>query len=297
VTQRIFGAIEAGGTKFVCGIGGSRRGSIETCTISTRDPDTTFAEVAGFFESVRHHGELAAIGIGSFGPLDLDERSASHGHILRTPKPGWEGVDLLGQVKRLAGVPAAIDTDVNAAALAEATVARSGIRSLAYVTVGTGIGVGIVIDGRPVHGLGHPEAGHLMLRRHPAHESFAGTCPFHKDCLEGLASGTAIAAAWGATPSQLPADHVFWEVEAFYLAQLCGALFLTLAPEMIVLGGGVMSHRELFDPVRAKTVELLAGYVAGVSDEAQMIRRVVPPACAEPSGLIGSYLLAEQLPG
>lgn len=293
----IVGAIEAGGTKFVCGIGSSSGGSIETRVIPTGDPDTTFAEVAAFFESGKRHGELAAIGIGSFGPLDLDQRSPSFGHILRTPKPGWEDVDLLGRVKQLAGIPVAIDTDVNAAALAEANVARSGISSLAYVTVGTGIGVGIIIDGKPVHGLGHPEAGHLLPRRHPAHTSFAGTCPFHKDCFEGLASGTAIKAGWGATPSQLPGDHVFWEVEAFYLAQLCSSLFLMAAPELIVLGGGVMNHHELFAPIRAKTVELLAGYLAGASDEAQLIRRIVPPACAEPSGLIGSYLLAEQLLG
>lgn len=295
MTPRIVGAIEAGGTKFVCGIGSSRGGSLETRVIPTRDPDTTLAEVAGFFESTRHLGEPAAIGIGSFGPLDLDEASSSYGHILRTPKPGWEGIDLLGRVRQLVGIPAAIDTDVNAAALAEAKVARSGIGSLAYVTVGTGIGVGIVVDGKPIHGLGHPEAGHLLPRRHPAHASFAGSCPFHKDCFEGLASGTAITAAWGARPSQLPADHVFWEVEAFYLAQLCSSLFLMAAPEIIVLGGGVMSHRELFAPIRAKTVELLAGYLAGAGDAEQVARRIVAPACTEASGLIGSYLLAEQI--
>jgi fructokinase len=291
----LVGAIEAGGTKFVCGVGTSNGGSLETHTVSTRDPEMTFAEIAHFFEGAVRHSPLAAIGIGTFGPVELDRTSTRFGQILRTAKPGWEGANLVELVKGMSRLPVAIDTDVNAAALAEAKFAATPVRNLAYVTVGTGIGVGIVIDGKPVHGLGHPEAGHLYPRRHPAHGAFPGSCPFHGDCYEGVASGVAINSAWGGTPSQLPQDHVFWEVEAYYLAQLCGSLFLTLAPEIIVLGGGVMTHRELFNPIRRHTSDLLAGYFAGATSEAEISRRIVPPVCLEPSGLIGSYMLAEQL--
>lgn len=295
MVQPLLGAIEAGGTKFVCGIGSVKGGSIETAVIPTRDPDSTFADVDAFFRRAGRHGDLAAVGIASFGSLDLDPGSACYGRIVRTPKPGWDGADLLGRVRAMTGVPTAIDTDVNAAALAEARAAGPDISSLAYATVGTGIGVGIVVDGNALHGAAHPEAGHILPRRHPAHDGFAGVCSFHGDCLEGLASGVAIRAAWGAAPSALPADHVFWDVQAYYLAQLCMTLFLTVAPQRIVMGGGVMSHRALFAPIHAHTARLLAGYWPVAVSPDQMAERIVPPSCVEPPGLIGAYLLAEQL--
>jgi fructokinase len=289
----IFGAIEAGGTKFVCAVGSADGGSLRSATIATRDPDSTFADVAAFFAEAAPLGELAGMGIASFGPVDLDPRSSSYGHILATPKAAWQGTDMIGRVRALTRAPVGLDTDVNAAALAEAKAA-GGVRQLAYVTVGTGIGVGLVSDGRPVHGIGHPEAGHILVRRHPAHGDFAGNCPFHKDCLEGLAAGPAVEKAWGVSPSLMPADHPFWEVEADYLAQLSMSLFLTMAPDHIVLGGGVMKQARLLSLIRARTLELLGGYVAGVKDMAAMAQRIIPPACAEPSGLVGAYLLAEQ---
>ncbi len=291
----LFAAVEAGGTKFVCGIGSSAGGSLRTAVVPTRDPDATLAEVVSFFGDAAGHGRIEALGIASFGPLDLDPASATFGHILRTPKPGWEGTDLLGRLRATLGLPAAIDTDVNAAALAEARHgAARDARNLAYATVGTGIGVGIVAEGRPIHGIGHPEAGHMMLRRHPAHAGFAGVCPFHGDCLEGLASGPAIIAAWGASLSALPDDHIAWEAEADYLAQLCAALFLTVAPEQIVLGGGVMAHHRLFAPIRERTLGLLGGYLRGVAAKADIEWRITAPGCAEPSGLVGAYMLAER---
>jgi fructokinase len=287
------GAVEAGGTKFLCGVG-SAAGSLATATIPTRDPETTLAEVEAFFAT---HGSIDALGIGSFGPLDLETASPTFGHILRTPKPGWSGVDLRGRLAATLGVPAAIDTDVNAAALAEAEQAAVGTGTLAYVTVGTGIGVGIVADGKPLHGAGHPEAGHLLPRRHPAHGGFAGVCSFHGDCLEGLASGPAIVAAWGSPASELAEDHIFWEVEAGYLAQLCAALFLTIAPHRIVLGGGVMDNRRLLPAVRVATQALLGGYIAALAEPGALERRIVAPACAEPAGLVGAYLLAARALG
>jgi fructokinase len=290
----VYGAIEAGGTKFVCGLGDARNGSLATATIPTRSPDETFAEVARFFaEHAAVHGPLAGIGIGTFGPVELDPRSPRHGQILATPKPHWQGTDMLARVAAFADVPLAIDTDVNAAALAEAAAAGGDVAQIAYVTVGTGIGVGLVTAGVPVHGLGHPEVGHILPRRHRGHEGFAGICPFHGDCLEGLASGPAIEAAWGAAASRLAADHVAWEIEADYLAQLCATLFLTMAPERIVLGGGVMHQARLFAMIHRRTAELLAGYFGAATTSEDMALRIVPPACTEPSGLVGAYLLAQ----
>lgn len=291
----LFGAIEAGGTKFVCGLGNAETGSLETISIPTRDPRSTFADVDAFFQAgVEKHGAVRGIGIGSFGPLDLDPASPGYGRILRTPKPSWQGCNLVEEARRIADVPVGLDTDVNAAALAEAAAAGSAVTSLAYVTVGTGIGVGIVAEGKPLHGLGHPEAGHMFPRRHEAHRDFAGVCPFHRDCYEGLASGKAVGAAWGTTPSHFPEDHPFWEVESDYLGQLCASLFLAVAPMRIVLGGGVMKQDRLFPLIRRKTLDLLGGYLSAIDDMATLEQRIVPPLCREPSGLVGSYLLAAQ---
>lgn len=292
----LLGAIEAGGTKFVCGVGDPWTGSVETATIPTRDPERTFADIEAFFRGASSSGGgLAAVGIGSFGPVDIDPASPGYGQILRTPKRDWEGANILTRTAAiLPAIPLALDTDVNAAALAEAAAAGPHVTQLAYVTVGTGIGVGIVIDGRPVHGLGHPESGHIIPRRHEAHGDFPGICPFHGDCLEGLASGPAVEAAWGVSPSQLPDDHPFWEIQSHYLAQLCATLFLTVAPMRIVLGGGVMKHQRLLPTIREKTAHLLAGYLSSISGFPAIETRIVPPACTEPSGLIGAYLLAER---
>lgn len=290
----LFAAIEAGGTKFVCAIGSARAGALRTVTVPTRDPDATFADVAAFFRDAAPAGSIAALGIGSFGPVDVDPRSPAHGRILATPKPGWEGTDMLARARAFLDVPMAIDTDVNAAALAESRAGTGEVRHLAYVTVGTGIGVGLISDGRTVHGTGHPEAGHILVRRHAAHGAFAGVCPFHGDCLEGLASGPALRAAWGLAAEALPPEHPAWEIEADYLAQLCMTLLLTTAPERIVLGGGVMRQGHLLPLIRGRTAQLLGGYVRNVSGPASLEHRIVAPACHEPSGLIGAFLLAEQ---
>lgn len=293
--MKLFGAIEAGGTKFVCGIGNPQTGSRVTATIPTRDPQSTFNDIHKFFDSNVGYGEIAAIGIGSFGPIELNPTSPGFGQILATPKEDWRGADMLALTRDIRDVPMGIDTDVNAAALAEARASGPEISQLAYITVGTGIGVGLVSNGLPVHGLGHPEAGHVFPRRHPLHEDFRGICPFHGDCLEGLASGPAIAAAWGATASHLPEDHAFWDVEADYIAQLCTTLFLTVAPMRIVLGGGVMKQSRLFPLIRARTAEMLGGYFAKAATADDMAVRIVSPLCSEPSGLLGAYIIAENL--
>lgn len=283
--SRLLGAIEAGGTKFVCGIG-DPGGSRETATFPTRDPDATFADVAAFFG---RHDAIAAIGIASFGPIRIDRAAPDHGRMLRTPKPHWEGVNMVARVHRIANVPIGLDTDVNAAALAEARA--SGLGDLCYVTVGTGVGVGVVSDGRALHGAGHPEAGHMLVRRHRNHD-FPGLCPFHGDCLEGMASGPALTAAWQRSATDLADDHPAWSIEADYLAQLCMTLVLTLAPRRIVLGGGVMRRARLLGLVQKRTHALLNGYAVDLDRLDAVERLIRPPACPEPPGLIGAYLLA-----
>jgi fructokinase len=289
----IFGAIEAGGTKFVCGVGNARDGSLRTASIPTRDPDTTFADVCDFFREAVGLGPLSGIGLASFGPIGVNPAAPDYGHILATTKPGWEGTDMIGRLRDALNLPIALDTDVNAAALAEAACGAEPVRHLAYVTVGTGIGVGLVVDGRSVNGMAHPEIGHILVRRHPAHGDFPGICRFHGDCLEGMAAGPALEAAWPGHNQHFPEDHPFWAVESDYIAQLCMNLILTTAPERIVLGGGVMKQERLFPLIQARTLELLGGYAHGVTDMAAMRRMIVAPSCSEPSGLIGAYLLAE----
>jgi len=282
----LYAAVEAGGTKMVLGIG-TPDGSLKRATVPTRGPHETLADIAAFFAEAP---KVEAVGVASFGPLDLDVGSPTYGYILPSAKQAWAGTDLLGAICGMfGGVAGAIDTDVNAAALAEARAATTG--DLAYVTVGTGIGVGLVVNGKAVHGAAHPEGGHLRLRRHPAHDGFAGVCPFHHDCIEGLASGTAIRAAWGTSLGDLPADHPAWAVEADYLGQLSAAIILMTAPTRIILGGGVMGQDRLFAPVRDRAAELLAGY-GRATDRAALETRIVAPVNVEPPGLVGAYLLA-----
>lgn len=290
----LFGAVEAGGTKFVCGVGSARNGSRDRTVIATTDPAETLAGVGAFFDrALEAHGGLEAIGVGSFGPLELDPKAARYGQITTTPKPGWSGVDIGGWLRARYGIPVALDTDVNAAALAEADA--RGVTGLAYITVGTGIGVGLVHGGASHLGASHPEAGHIPVRRHEGHSGFAGICPYHGDCLEGLASGPAIKAAWGASLDQLPADHPAWTIEAGYLGQLCASLILMVSPGTIVLGGGVMQHARLLNLVRAATLRHLGGYCP--QWETAAAERISAPLSVEAPGLAGAYLLAERLAG
>lgn len=294
--RNLYGALEAGGTKFICGVGSFEAGSREQVRIDTSTPDETISQVLDFFRvQIARHGPLAGLGIGSFGPLDLDPGSSGFGSLTTTPKPGWQGVDLQAWVARGLGVPVTINTDVNTAAFAEARLAFSGGPGLlAYVTVGTGIGVGFAESGGILARRIVPEAGHLSLRRVAAHGSFSGVCPFHSDCLEGLASGPAIKAAWGASLDELSADHPAWTAEADYIAQLCAALLLMVSPDRIVLGGGVFNQHALYGPVRVRTLEILGGYRPDLRAEDDLVRMITPPASTTPPGLSGAYLLAEQ---
>lgn len=292
--RALYGAVEAGGTKFVCAAGyGAREIPPQLrAVIPTSTPETTLGAVVEFFEQVRERaGPLAGIGIGGFGPLDIDRRSATWGCILQTPKAGWSGVSLRAPFERF-GCPVAVDTDVNVAALAEARLgAGKDTDSLVYVTVGTGIGGGVVLGGRTVNGMLHPEMGHIRVRRHPQDQHFGGVCGFHGDCLEGLASGPAVLARWGAKLNSLADSHPALQIIGDYLGQLAATVTLVLAPRRIVFGGGVMSAR-LLPYVRASTERELAGYLPVAERAGGFERLIVLPGLADQAGIIGAMLLA-----
>ena len=256
----LFGAIEAGGTKFVVAICTSDHEVLAQRSLPTSSPVDTFAQVTQFFErGQQEFGCLSAFGIASFGPLDIDDQSSAFGIMGSTPKPGWEGVSLIEPLRQFR-VPIALDTDVNCAALGEwLRGAGSGCDTLAYITVGTGIGIAVLNKGKPINGCGHLEGGHIRVPRHPQELEFAGCCPFHGDCLEGLASGTAIAQRWGGPLGQLGVKtDLAIEVEAHYLAEACMTLTYLHRPDRIILGGGVMQATGLFAAVR-QHMEVKAG--------------------------------------
>lgn len=284
----LLGAIEAGGTKFVLAVGHSPTEIIARREIPTRDPATTLDEAGAWFEE---QGAISALGIGSFGPVELDRSSANWGYITNTPKPGWANCDLAGFFAERLGVPIGFDTDVNGAALAEYEYgAGKNAASLAYITVGTGIGGGLVLDGNAVHGAAHPEMGHIFPRRHTVDRDFEGICPHHRDCLEGLACGPAIKARWGASLSELPANHAAHEIIAYYLAQLAHSLIAMTAVEIIVFGGGVMKTDGLLARVHQGASEIGAAYFPGGSEH-----KIVSPGLGQNAGLSGALLLAAEV--
>jgi fructokinase len=294
-SKPLYGAIEAGGSKIVCaaGYGPAEIPQDARALIPTAAPGPTLAAVVEFFErTARRHGELAGMGIAAFGPVDLDRRSPTWGRLLATPKPGWSDFDMAAPFRRF-GCPIAIDTDVNAAALAEATLgAGVGLGSLAYVTVGTGIGGGLVMGGRSVKGLLHPEMGHIRVQRDPRDAGFAGVCPFHGDCLEGLASGPAVAARWQTRIEHLPEQHPGREILGGYLGQLAATLALMVSCERIVLGGGVVSGGGLLPHVRHAARQYLGGYLPVEARAGGFDRYITLPALGDFAGTAGALLLA-----
>ena len=291
---KLFGAVEAGGTKFVCAIGDASGKIHAESRFPTTDAVATLAAVRDFLgERSGALGALSAIGVGSFGPVVLDRHSAQYGFIGKTPKAGWTDIDMVGMLAREFVCPVGFDTDVNAAALAEHRWgAGRDVRNLVYLTVGTGIGGGVLVDGVPLHGLMHPEIGHVYPRRHALDVNFAGVCPFHGDCLEGLASGPAVLARCGTDLAHLDATHAQWEIQADYLGQLCAQLVLTLSPQRIIMGGGVMDQKRLFPLIRQRMLHWLCGYI----DRSEMLddvhQYVVPPALGARAGVLGGLSLA-----
>ncbi|CAN7185841.1 ROK family protein [Rossellomorea sp. LjRoot5] len=280
----MIGAIEAGGTKFVCGIGNERGEILERVTIPTTTPGETLKQVVEFFEDKN----IERLGVGSFGPIDLKPESEGYGSITSTPKPHWSHFNLIGELKKHFHVPVAFDTDVNAAALGESVWgAAKGLDSCLYITVGTGIGVGALTEGKLVHGLTHPEMGHIMVRRHPA-DTYNGGCPYHGDCLEGLASGPAIEARWGKKAVELVDNPQVWEMEAYYLAQAIANYILILSPKKVILGGGVMNQMHLFPLIREQVVTILGGYVQHKQILEEIDTYIVSPGLGNNAGLVGA---------
>jgi fructokinase len=263
--EAILGGIEAGGTNYRCVLGNARGDIIESVTFPTGAPEPTLDKALAFFaaQPVR----IAALGVGHFGPVDIDPRSRRFGHVLKTPKPGWSDFDVLSPFRRI-GVPTVFQSDVNAAAVGEAALgAAQGLRNFVYVTVGTGIGGGVVINGQLLHAARHPEIGHMRVGRDVARDDFVGCCPFHRDCLEGLASGPALKGRWGVPAEQLPPDHQAWALEAHYLATLGMNLCACYSPDRIIFGGGVLLQQPHLTPmIRERYLELMNGYLQASVD-------------------------------
>lgn len=282
----LYGLVEAGGTKFVLGVARGPDEIIATTRIPTITPAETIPAMCDWLAG---HGALAAVGVATFGPVEVDRSSPQWGHILGTPKAGWPNTDLVGPLVERLGCPVGLDTDVTAAALAEYRWgAGQGQPSVLYFTIGTGVGGGVVIGGRPLAGVSHPEMGHFHLPLHPADAEFTGVCPFHGTCLEGLASGPAVKARYGISLSELPSDHIGHEVVAWYLAHAVMTAQAMFEPGRIVLGGGVMGTPGLIERVRAEAERIGKGYFRGKASET-----VVLPGLGERSGLLGALALAQ----
>jgi len=289
----MFGAVEAGGTKFVCAVGTGPQDLRARLEFATTSPRETIGRVIAFFEEQGKREALSAVGIASFGPIDVSPESPFWGHITSTPKPGWQDVDLAGPIGRGLNLPVAFDTDVNVAALGEREWgAAQGLDTFVYVTVGTGIGGGGMVAGRLMHGVLHPEMGHMRIPHDRQTDPFPGACPFHGDCWEGLAAGPAIEARWGGKGQQLPANHQAWELEAHYLALGVNNLVCTVSPQRIILGGGVMRQAGLFGLVRRKSLELLNSYIQVSAITEHIEEYVVPPRLGDNAGVLGAIALA-----
>lgn len=281
------GGLEAGGTKMVCAVGDEMGNIMDKTVIPTGTPEDTMPQITGFF---RGKG-IEAMGIGCFGPVDLNRKSTTYGYITQTPKLPWVNYDMAGTVKRELGVPVGFDTDVNGAVLGEvAWGAAKGLENAIYMTVGTGIGVGVYLEKKLLHGLMHPEAGHMLLGRHPE-DSYKGRCPYHDNCAEGLAAGPAVEERWGKNAVELADREEVWELEAYYLAQAVANYILAYSPEKIILGGGIMHQEKLYGMVRAKTKELLNGYIPKREILDGMEDYIVAPALGDEAGIKGALCL------
>jgi fructokinase len=288
--SHLFGGIEAGGTKFVCAVGETPQTIHASTLIPTTTPDATLSQVIAFLRPYA----VQCIGLAAFGPIDLDRRSPSYGQILPTPKLAWQGCPILDILQAGLGRPVAVDTDVNAAALAELMYgAGQSCDPLVYLTVGTGIGGGAVVQGRPLHGLMHPEMGHMLLTRAPG-DTLPSGCPFHQDCLEGLASGHAMRLRFGA-PEALPPEHKAWALEAAYLGQALATIAAILSPQRIIVGGGVMHQPHLLPRIREACAQTLHGYLPRLKTPSDFEAYIVAPGLGDAAGVIGALCLAQEI--
>ena len=295
---QLYGGIEAGGTKFVCMVASGPGDIRAEIRIPTTTPYETLTHCIDFFfqEAVELGQPVASIGIACFGPIDLQPDSPTFGYITTTPKAGWAHTNVAGPIRKALGVPVAFDHDVVVAGIGEGKWgAAQGLSDFLYMTIGTGIGGGVIARGKPVHGLVHPEIGHMLLPRDTLRDHFAGDCPYHRDCLEGLASGPAMAKRWGQPAFELPFEHPAWALEAEYLAMAVHNLVCALSPQRIILGGGVMQQTRLFPVIRARVVELLNGYVQSDAILNRIDEYIVPPGLGNESGALGCIAMAQEI--
>jgi len=295
-TAPLYGAIEGGGTKFVCAVGSGPNDIRAEARFETTTPEETMGQVAEFFkQQEENYGKLAAIGFACFGPLDPNPDSPTYGYVLPTPKPGWTNANVVGMLRKAFDVPIAFDTDVNGAALGEWRWGKAqGLKTFIYLTVGTGVGGGAYVEGNLLHGLVHPEMGHISIKHDIAKDPFEGACPFHGDCFEGLASGVAIEKRWGQRGGVLPVDHPAWDLETDYIAQALANYLLTLSPQRIIIGGGVGSLEHLLPRVQKRTREIINGYVQSPVILENIESYIVNPGLGNRSGMLGAVALAEQ---
>jgi fructokinase len=292
----LFGGIEGGGTKFVCAVG-TRPDDIRAETrFPTTSPEETMAQAVDFFkQQERNFGELASIGFACFGPLDPNPTSPTYGHILPTPKPGWTNADVVDPLRSAFDIPIAFDTDVNGAALGELRWGKGqGLNTFIYLTVGTGIGGGVFVEGKLLHGLIHPEMGHVPLPHDRAKDPFDGVCPFHGDCFEGLASGVAIDKRWGQPGNTLPPEHPAWDLEADYISSALATYAYTISPQRIIIGGGVGQLPHLLPRIQQKTHKLINGYIQSPAILENIESYIANPGLGSLSGVLGALALAKQ---
>ncbi len=283
------GALEAGGTKMVCAIGDEQGNIMERVTFPTETPAETMPSIIEFFKK----NEVEAVGVGCFGPIDLNRESKTYGYITSTPKLAWQYFDICGTLSQALEVPIGFDTDVNGSCLGEITYgAARGCNSAVYITFGTGVGMGICNEGKLIHGMMHPEAGHMMIAKHKD-DTFEGVCPFHKGCVEGLCAGNSIGARYGMKAFDIPKDDIAWEYTAYYMAQTVVNLILTVSPQKIILGGGVMKQEHLYPMIRKNVKEVLNGYVQAKELE-NLEEYIVVPGCGDDQGILGALMLGYQ---
>ena len=292
--DKLFGGIEAGGTKFVCAIGSDPDNILAEIRFATTTPEETLGRAIAFFKQYHSKTPLRAIGIANFGPVDLNPESPTYGSVTKTPKPKWSNVDIVGKFVEAFNIPIGFDTDVNGALLGEYRWgAAQGFENSIYLTIGTGVGGGALVGGKLVHGLVHPEMGHIRLPHNFELDPFAGGCPFHGDCFEGLAAGPALEKRWGQKAETLSPHHPAWDLEAHYIAQALHVFICTLSPKRILLGGGIMNQTQLFPLVRQKVKDSLNGYVNHRSILEKIDAYIVPPGLGNQAGVLGAIALAQ----
>lgn len=288
----LYGALEAGGTKMVCAVGDEDGNLLETKTFPTLTPKETIPQLISFFQQY----EISALGIGCFGPIDLDRQSPTYGYITTTPKLAWQHFDICGAFRDALHVPIGFDTDVNGACLGEMLYgAAKGLHSVVYITIGTGVGMGVCVDNHLLHGMMHAEAGHMLVRKHKGDE-FTGACPYHGDCLEGLCAGGSIEKRYNKKAYLIEEEDIVWNYTGDYIAQAIVNMILTVSPQRIIIGGGVMKQKHLLPIIRSQVPKILRNYVKTKELE-DMNEYIVEPGCGEQQGILGALRLGVDAAG